>query len=314
MFDKKFKIVFFLGILLILGILFGESVLNRFSGTKHLTTFTEPVSISYYKKSCDYEDSKVCNELGDMYHYGSDMVSIDYEEAVEYYKRACELEDGRGCNNLAYMLNNGMGIKPNNWTAIRLYKKACKYKEMEACYNVGSMYYHGEGVKRNYHNAAYYFEEACSNGIGAGCNDLGYMHEHGKYLRGSINQAMSYYADACDMGEASGCNNLAHLKEKKGNLVSAKQLYKKACMLGDNQSCNRLENVLGSHIYEIKDELALKEAKNACELSNLGGTMCYRVGLYYEKEEDTEKARMFFEKACNRHQSQSCKHLGDLHR
>jgi len=30
-----------------------------------------------------------------MYHYGSDMVSVDYEEAVEYYKRSCELEDGK---------------------------------------------------------------------------------------------------------------------------------------------------------------------------------------------------------------------------
>ena len=314
MFDKKIKIVFFLGIVLILVVLFGENLLNRIGKVDQLSTFTEPASISYYKKSCDYEDSEVCNELGDMYHYGSDILSIDYEEAVEYYKRSCELEDGKGCNNLAYMLNQGMGIKQNNWTAIRLYKKACKYKEMEACYNVGSMYYHGEGTKRNYANAAYFFKKACENGIGAGCNDLGFMHEQGKYLRASINEAMSYYADACDMGEASGCNNLAHIKEEKGNLVSAKQLYKKACVLGDNLSCNRLENVLGSHIYEIKDELALKEAINACNASTRGGTMCYRVGLYYEKDDESEKAREYFEKACDRHQSQSCKHLGDLQR
>jgi len=314
MFDKKMKIVFFLGIAVILFILFGNKVVDSIGGVDKLTSLTEPKSMTYYKKSCEYEDSKVCNELGDMYHYGTDMVSVDYEEAVEYYKRSCELEDGKGCNNLAYMLNKGNGIKQNNWTAIRLYKKACKYKEMEACYNVGSMYYHGEGAKRNYHNAAYYFQESCDNGIGAGCNDLGFMHEHGKYLSASIHKAMSYYADACDMGEAAGCNNLAHLKEKKGNLISAKQFYKKACILGDNHSCNKLENVLGSHIYEIKDELALEEAISACNRSTHGGTMCYRVGLYYEKEDEAEKARIFFEKACDRQQSQSCKHLGDLHR
>ncbi|CAA6820332.1 MAG: Unknown protein [uncultured Sulfurovum sp.] len=321
MFDKNFKIVLFLGIVIILLIFFGKNILNGLSSVNQISTFTEPMSIRYYKRSCDYEDSKVCNELGDMYHYGNKIVSVDYEEAVEYYRRSCELDDGKGCNNLAYMLNKGKGITHNNWTAIRLYKKACKFKEMEACYNVGSMYYHGEGTKRNYYNAAYYFEKACSHGIGAGCNDLGFMHEHGKYLAASSNQAMSYYADACDMGEASGCNNLAHLKEKNGNFISAKQLYKKACMLGDNHSCNRLENVLGSRIYEIKDELALKEAISACNRSTQGGTMCYRVGLYYENlykssddKDDQNKARSFFEKACDRQQSQSCKHLGDLHK
>jgi TPR repeat protein len=314
MFNKKFKIVLFLGIAIILLIVFGKRIVNEIASVDKISTFTEPTSITYYKKSCRYEDAQVCNELGDMYHYGSNIVSVDYEEAVEYYKRSCELEDGKGCNNLAYMLNKGRGIKKNNWTAIRLYKKACKYEEMEACYNVGSMYYHGEGTKRNYANAAYYFEEACTNGIGAGCNDLGYMHEHGKYVRASTHKAISYYSSACDMGEASGCKNLAYLREQKGHLKPAKQFYIKACTLGDNYSCNRLENFLGNQIYVIKDELALLEAKNACNRSTQGGTMCYRVGLYYEKADEVDKAREFFEKACNRQQSQSCKHLGDLHR
>jgi TPR repeat protein len=314
MFDKKFKIVFFLGVAVILLILFGKTILNSVGIGNKISNFTEPMSITYYKKSCEYEDSKVCNELGDMYHYGSDIVSINNEEAVEYYRRSCELEDGKGCNNLAYMLNKGKGIKHNNWTAIRFYKKACKLKEMEACYNVGSMYYHGEGTKRNYHSAAYYFQESCSNGIGAGCNDLGFMYEHGKYVKASIHEAITNYSSACDMGEASGCKNLAYLREQKGHLKPAKQFYIKACNLGDNYSCNRLENFLGSQIYEIKDELALVEAKNACNRSTQGGTMCYRVGLYYEKNDEIEKARLFFEKACNRQQSQSCKHLGDLYR
>lgn len=314
MFDKKFKIVSVLAIIVILITLFGKPLISKIASVDEITTLTEAKSITYYKKSCSYEDSQVCNELGDMYHYGTDIVSVDYEEAVEYYKRACELEDGKGCNNLAYMLNKGQGIHKNNWTALRLYKKACKYKEMEACYNVGSMYYHGEGAKRNYYNAVHFFEKACNNRIGAGCNNLGYMYEHGKYLARNRNKAMTHYADACEMGEASGCANLAALKEKRGNLRPAKQLYERACLLGDNHSCNQLENVLGKRIYEIKGERELNEAKSACNRSTQGGTMCYRVGLYYEKEEETELAREYFEKACSRKQSQSCKHLGDLYR
>jgi len=147
MFDKKFKIALVLGILVILLMLFWGNIRKSFDSVEDISSLSEPQSLIYYKKSCKYGDSKVCNELGDMYHYGNSLVSQDYEDAVEYYKRSCELEDGRGCNNLAYMLNHGKGIKQNNWTAIRLYKKACKLKEMEACYNVGSMYYHGEGTK-----------------------------------------------------------------------------------------------------------------------------------------------------------------------
>jgi TPR repeat protein len=140
------------------------------------------------------------------------------------------------------------------------------------------------------------------------------MYEHGRYFRRNITKAMSHYYNACEMNEASGCKNLAYLKEKKGNTISAKQLYKKACILGDNYSCNRLESVLGSYIYEIKDIAGLNESTEVCNNSSLGGTMCYRVGLYYEKNDEVDKARSYFEKACRRKQSQSCKHLGDLHR
>jgi len=313
MFNKKFYTVLVLGVLIILGILFGKQIIGLFSSVDKISAF-EPKSLEYYKKSCQYEDSAMCNELGNMYHKGDELVSIDFDEAVNYYTRSCELENGQGCNNLAFMLNQGKGVQRNNWHALKLYKKACKYETMEACYNVGSMYYHGEGTKRNYYNAVHYFQKSCNEGIGAGCNDLGYMYEHGRYLKANINQAMSYYADACEMSEPLGCNNLGYLKEKRGNLVSAKQLYKKACILGHKYSCNRLENVLGDYITAIKDELALNEAIRACNSSTLGGTMCYKVGLYYEKAEEEELAREYFEKACTRQQSQSCKHLGDLYR
>ena len=313
MFDKKFITILILGVLIILGIVFGDRVVNSLSSVKKISTLTDSKAISYYKKSCEYQDSQVCNEIGDMYHYGNRDVSVDYEDAVYYYRKSCELENGKGCNNLAFMLNKGYGITKNNWNALKLYKKACNYEEMEACYNVGSMYFHGEGAKKSYYSAALYFRKSCNNGIGAGCNDLAYMYEHGKYVRRNLQEAMSLYLDACNnMSEASACNNLAYLHERKRNYVSAKQFYSRACDLGDTPSCNRLETVLGNKILAIKSNMDLKEALNACSNSTQGGTMCYKVGLYYENRDESDKARSYFEKACNRGQSQSCKHLGDL--
>jgi TPR repeat protein len=58
----------------------------------------------------------------------------------------------------------------------------------------------------------------------------------------------------------------------------------------------------------------LEVAKKACYHGN--ATMCYKVGLYHAKENGAKDdlARSYFEKACDNGQSQSCKHLGDLHR
>ena len=313
MFDKRMAITLFLGMLIILGIIFGDRVVENISSGKKISNLIENDSkaVSYYKKACDFQDGDVCNKLGDMYHTGKN-VSLDYENAVEYYTKACELESGAGCNNLAFMLNRGLGIEKNNWSALKLYKKACKYGEIEACYNIGSMYYHGEGTKRNYYTAAKYFKKSCNRGVGAGCNDLAFMYENGKYLKRDLSEAISLYREACDLGEASGCNNVAYIYEKRNNDVTARGFYSKACDLGDIPSCNRLESVLGNKIRAIKGEVDLKEAQNACRVSTQGGTMCYRVGLYYEEHDEHEKARDYFEKACNRGQSQSCKHLGDL--
>ena len=315
MFNKKFVIALILGLLIILAVLFGKNVVNRMTSTNNIATLIESdsTSIAFYKKACQFQDGEVCNQLGDIYHYGND-VYVNYSEAVKFYTRACELENGSGCNNLAFMLNKGRGIEKNNWNALKLYKKACKYGEMEACYNVGAMYFHGEGTKRNYYNAAHYFKKSCNKGIGSGCYDLAFMYEHGKYVRRDLPEAMSLYSDACDMGEASGCNNLAHIHEARHNDVSSRQFYSKACDLGDTPSCNRLETVLGKKILAIKGEVDFKEARNACNISTQGGTMCYKVGLYYEEHGQNEEARQYFTKACDRGQSQSCKHLGDLFR
>ena len=67
------------------------------------------------------------------------------------------------------------------------------------------------------------------------------------------------------------------IKEKKGNIISAKQLYKKACLLGDNHSCNKLEDVLGSRINVIQNERVLNEAISACTRSTHGGIMCLEL-------------------------------------
>lgn len=276
-----------------------------------LSTLTDSTYISYYKKACNLEDSEACNDLGDIY-----FKDEDYSDAVDFYKKSCELENSEGCNNLAYMLDKGLGIERHNWHALKLYQRSCKSGNMKACYNVGAMYFRGEGAKRNYYKAATYFKKACNSDVASACNDLAYMYANGKYFSRNITKAIGLYYDACDMGEVSGCNNLGYMYEVgdgvNKNLQKAERFYEKACSLDDYPSCDRLETVLGKKIREIKTKEDFESAKKACKNSTKGGTMCYKLGLYFEKNDDIDLAIKYFETACDRGQSQSCKHLGDI--
>jgi len=278
-----------------------------------LASLTDSKYITYYKKACNLEDSEACNDLGDIY-----FKDKDYDDAVEFYKKSCELENSEGCNNLAYMLDQGLGIERHNWEALKLYERSCKSGNMKACYNVGAMYFKGEGAKRNYYKASVYFKKSCNADIASACNDLAFMYANGKNFRKNITKAIGLYYDACDMGEASGCNNLGYMYEMgdgvRKNLQKAERFYEKACSLDDYPSCDRLETVLGKKIREITTEEDFKSAKKACKNSTKGGTMCYKLGLYFEKNDDEDLALKYFETACDRGQSQSCRHLGDIAR
>lgn len=285
---------------------------------KKLASLADSTHITYYKKACDLEDSEACNDLGDIYFSGEN-VGQDYEHAVEFYQKSCTLENAVGCNNLAYMLDEGLGMeKQQNWEALKLYEKACKAGNMESCYNVGAMHFRGEGSRRSYYKAAIYFKKACNANIASACNDLAYMYANGKYYRRNILKSIELYLDACEGEEASACNNLGYMYEMgKGvrqDHVKAERFYDKACSLDDYPSCDRLESVLGGKIREIESEEDFKSAKKACKNSKIGGTMCYKLGLYFEKHNDQKSAIGYFEEACNRGQSQSCRHLGDIAR
>ena len=278
-----------------------------------LASLTDATYITYYKKACTLEDSEACNDLGDIY-----FKDKDYDDAVDFYKQSCTLENSEGCNNLAYMLDQGLGIERHNWEALKLYERSCKAGNMKACYNVGAMYFKGEGAKRNYYKASVYFKKACNADIASACNDLAFMYANGKNFRKNITKAIGLYYDACDMGEASGCNNLGYMYETgdgvRKNLQKAERFYEKACSLDDYPSCDRLETVLGKKIREISTEEDFNAAKKACKNSTKGGTMCYKLGLYFEKNDDEDLAMKYFETACDRGQSQSCRHLGDIAR
>jgi len=300
-------------IIILTSIIVAINFLPSLVPVKKLATLTDATYITYYKKACGLEDSEACNNLGDIYYKDK-----DYSDAVDFYKQSCSLENSEGCNNLAYLLDQGLGIDRNNWQALKLYEKSCKLDNMEACYNVGAMYFKGEGTRRNYYKASRYFEKSCDEGIASGCNDLAYMYANGKYFKKNIQKAIGLYYDACESGEASGCNNLGYMYEVgdgvRKNSQKAERFYEQACTLDDYPSCDRLETVLGKKIREIKTEEDFKAAKKACKNSKKGGTMCYKLGLYFETNNDTDIALEYFEEACNRGQSQSCKHLGDIAR
>jgi len=57
MFNRRFKIVSVVAVIIILLMFFGRTIIDKIGSVDKITTFTESKSITYYKKSCTYEDS-----------------------------------------------------------------------------------------------------------------------------------------------------------------------------------------------------------------------------------------------------------------
>jgi len=290
--------------------------------TNALPTLIDSKYISFYKKACELNDAEACNDLGQIYDLGKGDERVDYEEALIYYGRACNLDNATGCNNLAYLYNTGQGIEKHNGYALRYYKRACDLGDLEGCYNLGAMYYRGEGTRPSKYKATKLFRKVCDKGVGAGCNDLAYMYAHGIHLRRDLFEAISLYNDACQYGEASGCNNLGNMYET-GSLgvakdkIKAEQFFDKACKLNDVESCKKLGYVLDQKIQTIQFKSDIDVAHRACQHDN--GISCYKLGELYAMPnklvpKDEDKAILFFNKACDLGQSQSCRRIGDFHR
>jgi len=169
----------------------------------------------------------------------------------------------------------------------------------------------------SYTGAVPYCEKACNLNEGLSCNNLGWLYYKGKGVEQNYQQAKTYYEKACDLNYGSGCLAMGDIiEENKGLFSVMKTYYKKACDLNDGMGCQKLG-------YYGRD---IQSLEKSCDLDV--GKGCNQLGKVYESPEhhfhyygdisnfdpDYQKAKMYYEKACDiLNYAKGCYSLGYLY-
>jgi len=189
--------------------------------------------------------------------------------------------------------------------AVKLFSLSCKQNNMRACYNLALCYAKGIGVKKDLLLEGYFFKKACDIGLKEACFNLGVLYEE---KLGNKVKAKKYYNKACLLGNKDGCFNLAHLLEDS-NLSKSIKLYELLCKYNYSRACVSLGAIYEEKLY--RSNKAVIFYNKACNLGNKDG--CYNLGLKYFKYKDYFNALKYFSKACLYLDGESCFNVGVIY-
>jgi len=204
----------------------------------------------------------------------------------------------------------------DNETAITYFEKACDKRNSDACYKIGLIYFQDGTIEKNPLKANRYFDKACEFGSSQGCLDLGTIYGAGLGVKTDYFKAKQYYKKACDNNNASGCFLLGELYEDglgvRQNLYKARILYQKAFENGHKYAYTKFVYLMNS----IKSNYGLAKIyyEEACK--NKEASECTSLGKLYEfgkgVEQDYQKAKMLFGKACDNGHQVGCDKYKEL--
>lgn len=106
----------------------------------------ESVDIDELKAAADKGDVKALLDMGYMYLYGSDGISVDHKKALEYYTKAAEKKNAVALNNLGSLYFNGIGTEIDYPRAIGYFDEAARQGSDDAAVNLAIIYL-GSDVK-----------------------------------------------------------------------------------------------------------------------------------------------------------------------
>lgn len=113
--------------------------------------------------------------LGMMYERGLGVKQDDFE-AVKWFRKAAEQGDANAQVSLGVMYGNGRGVKQDDVEAVKWYRKAAEQGHANAQVILGFSYILGKGVQVNKSLAKEWFGKACDNGYQKGCEYYGKLN------------------------------------------------------------------------------------------------------------------------------------------
>jgi uncharacterized protein len=131
-------------------------------------------ALEYAEMGADAGFPESANVAGSIY-----FVRKDYDNAAPYLETAADEGIALAQLCLGRMYEDGLGVEKDTYKAIELYKKAIEGEQYTAANNLGRLYLDGDGVPLDYTKAYHYFEKAHEAGVGIASFNLGMMYKKG---------------------------------------------------------------------------------------------------------------------------------------
>ncbi|HHF0414731.1 sel1 repeat family protein [Haemophilus influenzae] len=100
----------------------------------------------------------------------------DYQTAFKLWLPLAEQGDAKAQFNLGVMYDDGLGVKQDDFEAVKWYRKAAEQGNAHAQALLGFAYLLGKGVQFNKSLAKEWFGKACDNGRQSGCEYYGKLN------------------------------------------------------------------------------------------------------------------------------------------
>ncbi len=124
---------------------FFDKAVSLFSSAKPAQA-PKNISIEELTQKADSGDVEALLDLGYMYLYGTDGITVDHKLALDYYTKAAEKKNAVALNNLGSLYFNGIGTNVDYPRAIGYFDEAAKLGSDDAAVNLAIIYL-GSDVK-----------------------------------------------------------------------------------------------------------------------------------------------------------------------
>ncbi len=187
-----------------------------------------------------------------------------------------------------------------------LQEKKCLNGDGQVCYLIGSSYQNAQEVKSSFK----YFEIGCNLDHGDSCFQAGKLKEsHNAPLESEL-----FFRKACRFKNGDACLSISQLIESRKKVLRPVETQEKEKQDEKENNQDKDEQLLGNtqqgEFIEFDDHEGdvLLFLIHSCDYKSREG--CMRLGFYYDEKNESEKAFVFFRRACYLDQVAGCFNAG----
>ncbi|MCK9115616.1 sel1 repeat family protein [Haemophilus influenzae] len=154
-----------------------------------------------------FQSTAWADTLEQQFQQGSEATTRgDYQTTFKFLLPLAEQGNAEAQLMLGVMYARGIGVKQDDFEAVKWYRQAAEQGYAEAKFNLGHMYSKGRGVKQDDFEAVNWYRKAAEQGDADAQAILGFLYllgERGVQVNKSL--AKEWFGKACDNGNQNGC-------------------------------------------------------------------------------------------------------------